>query len=205
MATNGPKDDNRFEKKTPVVSSTSSLETGFYDIGTRERGEDGDDRETSIEQLFPDLPFPDHQSYFGLSPATSTADLEGQNRRGATGPTVSNESLTSFTGPSDVASSSSAVASLALSTSATSAGRGTSPSSTSPVATTSLILDGNTLHIANVGSTSSLGATSSGAIVPTANTVPEFLYQLTKMLTDNNRDIIEWSNGACTVRLERDL
>lgn len=28
-----------------------------------------------------------------------------------------------------------------------------------------------------------------------ANTVPEFLYQLTKMLTDNNRDIIEWSNG----------
>ena len=27
------------------------------------------------------------------------------------------------------------------------------------------------------------------------NTVPEFLYQLTKMLTDNNRDIIEWSNG----------
>jgi hypothetical protein len=31
--------------------------------------------------------------------------------------------------------------------------------------------------------------------VPTTNTVPEFLYQLTKMLTDNNRDIIEWSNG----------
>lgn len=31
--------------------------------------------------------------------------------------------------------------------------------------------------------------------VPTSNTVPEFLYQLTKMLTDNNRDIIEWSNG----------
>jgi hypothetical protein len=30
-----------------------------------------------------------------------------------------------------------------------------------------------------------------------ANTVPEFLYQLTKMLTDNNRDIIEWSNCKC--------
>ena len=29
----------------------------------------------------------------------------------------------------------------------------------------------------------------------TTNTVPEFLYQLTKMLTDNNRDTIEWSNG----------
>lgn len=33
------------------------------------------------------------------------------------------------------------------------------------------------------------------AMTPNANTVPEFLYQLTKMLTDNNRDIIEWSNG----------
>ena len=32
--------------------------------------------------------------------------------------------------------------------------------------------------------------------LPNTNTVPEFLYQLTKMLTDNNRDIIEWSNGA---------
>ena len=31
--------------------------------------------------------------------------------------------------------------------------------------------------------------------MPTTNTVPEFLYQLTKMLTDNNRDIIEWSKG----------
>ncbi len=40
---------------------------------------------------------------------------------------------------------------------------------------------------------------STGVIVetsmPTTNTVPEFLYQLTKMLTDNNRDIIEWSKG----------
>ena len=39
---------------------------------------------------------------------------------------------------------------------------------------------------------------SSGVVVPTmptTNTVPEFLYQLTKMLTDNNREIIEWSNG----------
>jgi len=39
---------------------------------------------------------------------------------------------------------------------------------------------------------------STGVLVssaPNTNTVPEFLYQLTKMLTDNNRDIIEWSNG----------
>jgi hypothetical protein len=30
------------------------------------------------------------------------------------------------------------------------------------------------------------------------NSVPEFLYQLTKMLTDDNRDIIEWTNGTST-------
>lgn len=37
-----------------------------------------------------------------------------------------------------------------------------------------------------------------GVIAPSmtaTNTVPEFLYQLTKMLTDNNREVIEWSNG----------
>jgi len=28
------------------------------------------------------------------------------------------------------------------------------------------------------------------------NTVPEFLYQLTKMLTPDNKEIIEWSNGT---------
>jgi branched-subunit amino acid transport protein len=37
---------------------------------------------------------------------------------------------------------------------------------------------------------------AAGAIIPTHNTVAEFLYQLTKMLTDNNREVIEWSNGA---------
>ena len=45
---------------------------------------------------------------------------------------------------------------------------------------------------------------STGVVVPSAvpstNTVPEFLYQLTKMLTDNNRDIIEWSNGTSRSR-----
>ena len=29
-----------------------------------------------------------------------------------------------------------------------------------------------------------------------ASSVPEFLYQLTRMLTDDNKKIIEWSNGA---------
>ena len=57
-----------------------------------------------------------------------------------------------------------------------------------PPAATSL-LPGNHLHI----------SPSTGVVVPamaSTNTVPEFLYQLTKMLTDNNRDVIEWSNGA---------
>jgi len=46
---------------------------------------------------------------------------------------------------------------------------------------------------------------STGVVVASAtnttntNTVPEFLYQLTKMLTDNNRDIIEWSNSKIEV------
>ena len=31
-----------------------------------------------------------------------------------------------------------------------------------------------------------------------SNSIPEFLYQLTKMLTDNNRHIIEWTNGKHT-------
>ena len=31
-----------------------------------------------------------------------------------------------------------------------------------------------------------------------SNSIPEFLYQLTKMLTDDNRDIIEWTHGACS-------
>jgi hypothetical protein len=43
-----------------------------------------------------------------------------------------------------------------------------------------------------------LRSPSTGVVIPSVaspNAVPEFLYQLSKMLTDNNRDIIEWSNG----------
>lgn len=56
----------------------------------------------------------------------------------------------------------------------------------------SLVARPNNLHI------TPSGGVSAGVVVPampTTNTVPEFLYQLTKMLTDNNREIIEWSNG----------
>ena len=34
-----------------------------------------------------------------------------------------------------------------------------------------------------------------GAAPVSGGSIPEFLYQLTKILTDNNRDIIEWTNG----------
>jgi hypothetical protein len=45
-----------------------------------------------------------------------------------------------------------------------------------------------------VPSSMSLAAASAA---PTLNntSVPEFLYQLTKMLTENNSDVIEWSHG----------
>lgn len=38
-----------------------------------------------------------------------------------------------------------------------------------------------------------------GTQQPPNTTVPEFLYQLTKMLTDNNAEVIEWSNGKIEV------
>jgi hypothetical protein len=37
---------------------------------------------------------------------------------------------------------------------------------------------------------------SAAAAANNNNTVAEFLYQLSKMLSDDNRDIIEWSNGT---------
>lgn len=36
------------------------------------------------------------------------------------------------------------------------------------------------------------------APVSVNNTVAEFIFQLTKMLTDDNREVIEWSNGNFT-------
>jgi hypothetical protein len=39
------------------------------------------------------------------------------------------------------------------------------------------------------------------APAPTSTSVPEFLYQLTKMLTENNSDVIEWSHGTYWVDL----
>lgn len=38
-----------------------------------------------------------------------------------------------------------------------------------------------------------------------SNTVPEFLYQLTKMLTDDNREIIEWAKGASSSEIDAEL
>ena len=39
------------------------------------------------------------------------------------------------------------------------------------------------------------------ALPPPTSSVPEFLYQLTKMLTDDNREKIEWSNGKRGIKL----
>ena len=45
---------------------------------------------------------------------------------------------------------------------------------------------------------SSVSVTEIETSIAANNSVPEFLYQLTKMLTDDHRDIIEWSNGKYT-------
>jgi hypothetical protein len=45
------------------------------------------------------------------------------------------------------------------------------------------------------GETSLSVARLPSAPAPTSTSVPEFLYQLTKMLTENNSDVIEWSHG----------
>lgn len=58
-----------------------------------------------------------------------------------------------------------------------------------PPSSISLVPRASQLHL-----TPSTGVVVPSAL-PTTNTVPEFLYQLTKMLSDHNRDVIEWSNG----------
>merc|ERR1712232_1075128 len=40
---------------------------------------------------------------------------------------------------------------------------------------------------------------SGNSVASANNTVAEFLYQLTKMLTDDNREVIEWANGKIEV------
>merc|ERR1712232_1248228 len=40
---------------------------------------------------------------------------------------------------------------------------------------------------------------SGNSVASANNTVAEFLYQLTKMLTDDNREVIEWNNGKIEV------
>lgn len=56
---------------------------------------------------------------------------------------------------------------------------------------------------------SSASVTEIETSIAANNSVPEFLYQLTKMLTDDHRDIIEWSNGKIEVhnphKLESDI
>ena len=44
-------------------------------------------------------------------------------------------------------------------------------------------------------STPAVSAAALAPVAPNNNTVAEFLFQLSKMLTDDNKEIIEWSNG----------
>jgi hypothetical protein len=51
----------------------------------------------------------------------------------------------------------------------------------------------------SVTSLPSVPSAAAAAAAPANNTVAEFLYQLTKMLTDDNREVIEWSNSKIEV------
>ena len=77
-------------------------------------------------------------------------------------------------------------------------GDATAPTIEPRLAQESSVATPSTLIVASVQQRNDSYSTShaSTSPLPNTNTVPEFLYQLTKMLTDNNRDIIEWSNGA---------
>jgi HSF-type DNA-binding len=59
----------------------------------------------------------------------------------------------------------------------------------------------STKLLPNVASISSSSAVIPNAVsnAPVNSTVAEFLYQLTKMLTDDNREVIEWSNSRIEV------
>lgn len=64
-------------------------------------------------------------------------------------------------------------------------------------------------HQAHIGQGNNSISEEAVAQIVTNTSVPEFLYQLTKMLTDDHRDIIEWSNAKIEVhnphRLESEV
>mmetsp|Transcript_23619 Transcript_23619/g.55963 ORF Transcript_23619/g.55963 Transcript_23619/m.55963 type:complete len:462 (-) Transcript_23619:546-1931(-) len=104
-------------------------------------------------------------------------------------------SLMVASGSSTVVTTSSADTSFGLTTNNSYIGASASTSALEPESQTSSNSSGT-------GTGSLQISSSTGVLVastPNTNTVPEFLYQLTKMLTDNNRDIIEWSNGKIEV------
>jgi hypothetical protein len=87
-------------------------------------------------------------------------------------------------------------------TSATMLNQNTATSSTTtttatPSAVGGLLLSNNTI---NPNYNATAAALASASIV--SGTVPEFLYQLTKMLTDPNNEIIEWSTYSGNGRIE---
>ena len=73
----------------------------------------------------------------------------------------------------------------------------TSSTTTTTPAVGGLLLSNNTI---NPNYNATAAALASASIV--SGTVPEFLYQLTKMLTDPNNEIIEWSTYSGNGRIE---
>ena len=69
--------------------------------------------------------------------------------------------------------------------------------SAAPLSFTSIMLPSNHLGIPVLPSGTPLTMPGTAG----NNSIPEFLYQLTKMLTDNNRHIIEWTNGTSVLSL----
>lgn len=66
------------------------------------------------------------------------------------------------------------------------------PSSVPPLSFSPMMLQSNHLGVPMLPSGTPLTMPGTAG----NNSIPEFLYQLTKMLTDNNRHIIEWTNGT---------
>lgn len=78
------------------------------------------------------------------------------------------------------------------------------PPVTNPLASITPVSYPSLMQTTNVPIMPSLPSAPNECVEPTpvannSNTVPEFLYQLTKMLTDNNREVIEWSNAKIEV------
>jgi hypothetical protein len=71
-----------------------------------------------------------------------------------------------------------------------------------PVASSSsssMVPTGMLLSAPSVPSVPPVAVQAPAPAAPNSNTVAEFLFQLSKMLTDDNSEVIEWSNGKWSI------